>query len=280
MVQATENRNLPTAAELFIEVPLYEEIPFSINDVDELREIHNFFLEDKTFDCYCIDCQKPSVFSGVKPEMVLYGFGGTDNYYWTNERVIEDHITSFKVSCSRDKNHQYICFVMISDWKIIKIGQYPSIADIAKADIQKYRKVLKETFGEFSRGIGLAAHGIGIGSFIYLRRTFEKLICEAHDKVEKETGWNEEQYQKSRMDEKIVLLRTHLPPFLVENRTLYSILSKGIHDLSEQECLGAFPIVKLGIEMILDEKIREQKRQAKEAEAKKAIAKLTGELKR
>jgi hypothetical protein len=66
---------------------------------------------------------------------------------------------------------------------------------------------------------------------------------------------------------------------LVEHRAIYSILSKGIHELSEQECLKAFPIMKVGIEMILDEKIKEQEKQAKEAEAKKAIAELTGKLK-
>lgn len=81
------------------------------------------------------------------------------------------------------------------------------------------------------------------------------------------------------MDEKISLLKNHLPDFLVENKSLYSILSKGIHELSEQGCLGAFPIVKLGIEMILDEKIREKERKAKEEEARKAIGKLTEELK-
>lgn len=271
MVDLRKKRDLPTAEELFIEVPLYEEISFSEDDADILAEIHNFFLRDRTFDCYCIDCEKMSVFSGVKPTS---GFS-----YWSDTRAINDHLTSFKVSCSRDPDHQYLCFVMIANFKIIKIGQYPSIADIAKAEIQKYRKVLKESFGEFSRGIGLAAHGIGIGSFVYLRRTFERLICEAYDKAKTEGGWSEEQYQKSRMDEKIVLLKNHLPLFLVENRGLYAILSKGVHELSEQECLGAFPIVKLAIEMILDEKIREQKRQTKEAEARKAIAKLTGALK-
>jgi hypothetical protein len=223
MDQNQGKKDFPTAVEFFIEIPLYEEIPIAVDDVDKLTELHNFFLIDRTFDSYCIDCQKPSVFSGVKPT------GGFR--YWNNESVIIDHLTSFRIACSRNKDHQYVCFVMISGMKMIKVGQYPSLADVAKADIQKYRKVLPtETFGEFSRGIGLVAHGIGIGSVVYLRRTFEKLIHEAYDKAKTEAGWNEEQYIRSRMDEKIVLLKKHLPSFLVETKSIYSILSVEDHD--------------------------------------------------
>ena len=63
------------------------------------------------------------------------------------------------------------------------------------------------------------------------------------------------------------------------NRSIYNILSKGIHELTEQECLESFPIVKVGIEIILDEKIQEKERQDKETEAKKAIGDLTQKLK-
>ncbi|MHB8067090.1 MAG: short-chain dehydrogenase [Desulfobaccales bacterium] len=246
----------------------------SSKNAHELAEIYNFFLKGKTFDCYCIYCGRQSVFTGINNFTRAYSFKAED---FIEED--EGDLTCLSVKCSRNKDHQYLCYIMISHSKIIKIGQYPSLADIAKTDIQKYRKVLKDAFGELSRGIGLAAHGIGIGSFVYLRRIFETLIYEAYDNAKKEPAWIEDQYQISRMDEKIILLKNHLPPFLVENRAIYAILSKGVHELSEQECLSAFPIVKLGIEMILDEKIREQKRQAKEAEAREAIAKLKEGLK-
>ena len=68
-------------------------------------------------------------------------------------------------------------------------------------------------------------------SVVYLRRVFEGLIAKARAKAA-EAGWQEADYEKARMDEKIALLKTYLPPFLVENRKLYGILSKGIHDFS------------------------------------------------
>jgi hypothetical protein len=77
------------------------------------------------------------------------------------------------------------------------------------------------------------------------------------------------------MDEKIKILREHLPSFLVENRGLYSILSTGIHELSEEECLKYFESVKIGIEQILDEKIIEQDRAKKATQARIAIEKIS-----
>ena len=80
------------------------------------------------------------------------------------------------------------------------------------------------------------------------------------------------------MDEKIALLKNLLPSFLVEYKVLYAILSKGIHELSEQECLQAFSVVKLGIELILDEKIEQQEKERKIQDASKAIQNLSSSL--
>lgn len=62
------------------------------------------------------------------------------------------------------------------------------------------------------------------------------------------------------MDEKIEILSEFLPDFLVEHKHLYGILSKGVHELSEEECLENFDIVKTGIELILDEVIEKKKK--------------------
>ena len=39
---------------------------------------------------------------------------------------------------------------------------------------------------EFTKAIGLAANGVGIGSFVYLRRIFENLVFQAFDEAKKE----------------------------------------------------------------------------------------------
>lgn len=54
-----------------------------------------------------------------------------------------------------------------------------------------------------------------------------------------------------------------LPDFLVSNIKIYSILSKGIHELDEEECKKSFPILRQAIEMILDQQIEEKEQEVK-----------------
>ena len=161
-----------------------------------------------------------------------------------------------------------------------KIGQVPSIADLHISKIKEYDKVLpREKIKEVTRAIGLAANGVGIGSFVYLRRVFEDLVEEAHQVATNDKGLNEEEYTRGRMAEKIDLLKNYLPDFLVANKSIYSILSLGIHELTEQDCLKHFDAVRLGIELILDEKVEKLNKHAKIEEAKKRIQSVTQQLK-
>jgi len=90
--------------------------------------------------------------------------------------------------------------------------------------------------------------------------------------------FNRENEQLDKMDKKIEIVQNYLPKFLVENRSLYSILSKGVHELDEEECLQYFESVKIGIEQILDEKIIQKEKVEKAAKARKAIQKVHREL--
>ncbi|MCA1622228.1 MAG: hypothetical protein LC768_12935 [Acidobacteria bacterium] len=162
------------------------------------------------------------------------------------------------VRCSRNASH-IIRFVLLCENNIvIKIGQFPSIADLSSYDVKKYRKVLGDKYVELTKAIGLASHGVGIGSFVYLRRIFEDLISKAFAKASQVTEWktaNASSFADKRIIEKILSLKDYLPTFLVENRNLYGIVSKGIHELTEEECLEYFPVIKAGIELILDDEI-------------------------
>lgn len=102
---------------------------------------------------------------------------------------------------------------------LIKIGQDVSMMEFEASKIKNYRKVLsKEKQNELIRAIGLASHGVGIGSFVYLRRIFEDLIEEAHNHAKGIDKWNEDEFMRCRMGEKIDLLKDYLPDFLVQNK--------------------------------------------------------------
>ncbi len=137
---------------------------------------------------------------------------------------------------------------------MIEVGQFPSLADLSLPDIDKYNPILTdEERGDFGRDVGLHAHSVGIGSFVYLRRIFEGPIEKTHAKLLGTAEWDEDALVRSRMDEKIKLLSSALLYVLAENSDMYSMLSKGIHELSEQECFRYFDTLRPSIEMKLGE---------------------------
>lgn len=260
----------PTFPDFCLNIPLYSSFPFDNTDLPKLRAIEFY---KGHLDCYCLECKQLSVFTtDIGP-----AYGRSFEYYTSkHNEIIERHFF-----CSRDSSHELNFYFRIHNGTVTKIGQNPSMADLATYDIRKYSKVLgKERYAEFSRAVGLISHGVGIGSFVYLRRIIEQLIEEAHQIEMNSADWDEEQYIRSRMDEKIEMLKNALPDFLVDNKPIYSILSKGIHELEEQECLNSFHIVKVGIELILDEKLEELQRKDKIKQAEKGISQLTQKLKK
>ena len=238
--------------EFFIESPLYKEFSFDgIEDID----IWKFLYRGVGLDAYCTKCEQLSVF---RIESV--------SVYREDEEIKKfkkfDTIT-FNAKCSRhgdNIDHQccgeiIICFLR-QNKVFIKIGQYPSKADIDFGSLDKVfsKNLGKDLRTELGRAIGLRAHGIGVGSFVYLRRIFENFIEEAHILAKNENNWDETKYIQSKMAERIKILKGYLPIRIVNNANLYNILSKGVHELTEDECLSNFDIIQKALEMIVREK--------------------------
>jgi len=255
----------PSPKQFYIEFPLYEEFTFMENQDKDGWRIKYF---TGTMDAFCPECGSHSIFSRSLP----INSTNTHSSDW-----VHDHLFEVTLKCSRQNEHRLYFIIQVNGRTMQKIGQFPSLATLNLYDVRQYASVLdKESFRELTKAIGLAAHGIGVGSFVYLRRIFESLVEQAHQIALAEEAWDEDDYSKSRMSEKILQLAHLLPDFLVENRLMYGILSKGIHELSESECLTAFPVVKIGIEIILDAKLRAAAEQKKLEAAKRAIQELAG----
>jgi len=269
-----------TPEQFVFEIPLYEALYYKNDNEDDIDDgsdegekmMQGIICFDGKMDGPCIYCGKSTTYKRKGSAPPSYDISSILRFTRT---------LALTLCCSRNEEHEIevIFKVFPSEKGFMKIGQFPSIASLTKDEIKKYRKILGDKFDEFSRGVGLISHGVGIGSFVYVRRIFESLIEEAHVTAQKSADWDEKKYKQSRMDEKIDLLEPLLPSFLIKNKSLYGILGKGIHELSEQECLEIFPVVKLGIELILDEKIKHKEQEDKETQGTKLISKITGKLK-
>lgn len=266
-----------TTQEFIFDTPLYHKVYG-----DEAKDIFNDFfnLLQSKYDGYNAQRGIESTYM-VKymPEcrynMSSYGhlsthstFEYTESWYVTLE------------CCRYGDNLDIMILLNAEDRSIMKIGQYPTIADVHIGQIQDYKGVLsKEELKEFTRAIGLAANGVGIGSFVYLRRIFENLIQSAYEKALKEDAIDKEQYAKGRMKDKIALLHDYLPETLVEIKEVYSILSKGIHELSEEDCLLYFNAMRNGIEIILDDKLEQKRKEQKRKATLESVSKIKEKVK-
>ncbi|NES98752.1 MAG: hypothetical protein F6K32_26995 [Desertifilum sp. SIO1I2] len=267
---------LPSPTDWYFNTPLYEDLNLTDLESDKL----NYYLSplqanSLSMDVYCVQCKNQSIFKTLDVSSTSR----------SPENFSQTRILTTTLTCARDSSHKiYFLFLyhVLYDplqKKLIKIGQNPSIADLKKYSIEQYKKVLgEEKYREFSRAIGLFSHGVGIGSFVYLRRIFEDLIEESYHKAKANLCLDEIEYRKKRMDEKIQALNQHLPNFLVENRKIYSVLSKGIHQLSEKDCLEHFLTLQASIEIILEEKLADLNKQKKEVAVAEKLAQLHQKL--
>jgi hypothetical protein len=241
---------LPSAKELFFVASLYFEFSFAKTTDSDILSLRD---GDFQFDGYCDKCETSSIFKGVNAHTLS---GSSRMSFVLSTQYFDVHAT-----CARCGRNYKIELLKASD-RVQKVGQYPSMEDIGSADIVKFRKLLqKDDFAELRRATGLFSHGIGIGSFVYLRRIFERMI-EAHRLEAVAKGDKIEQFVGKRMDEKIKILSHRLPSILVKNASLYGILSKGIHELDEATCRKHFPVVKSAIIAILEQDLREQEEAA------------------
>jgi hypothetical protein len=156
---------------------------------------------------------------------------------------------------------------------------FPSLADVQEPlDRRSTKAIGARNASEFKRAVGLSAHGVGIGAFVYLRRIFETLIDEVYAAATSAGEVDRDTYERSRMDEKITLLKGRLPAFLVENKQWYGIVSKGIHELSETECLEYFDVVKSGIEIIVEQKAEAIEQAERQKTARESIQRISAKL--
>lgn len=239
---------IPTPEQFFLNIP-----PYTYFEIDEENYKGVLRLEffNGTIDSFCIECNRDGVFQR-NIELPPVGAASQhitledieewleQTYAWFPDpepdrrfpnALASDHLDKYayrsrnftvEFTCSRDQSHKLFFIFRVQGNRILKIGQYPSLADLQGNDLRKYGKVLSsERFRELIRAVGLYAHGVGIGSFVYLRRIIEELIDEAHAEAVQTPEWDEDLYDRSRVAERIKLLAEWLPSFLVENRNTY-----------------------------------------------------------
>lgn len=265
-----------------LEDPLYSRYKLEkVSEEDILDLIAYKSYSDKIFkletiDSFCVKCNKNTTF--VSKSNSSDFISSLEEDYTANnlrheykncliEELNRQSIFVRKFYCPSqkdDSSHEHTFIFKIIENIIIKIGQFPSLADLSRKQIDEYKTLNKEIQSEFNTAIGLASHGLGIAPFVYLRRIIENhILMPKIEELKLAKKVTDKQVFDADFKGKIDLVKERIPEFLVKNKKVYSVLSKGIHSLKEEECKNIFPILRSAIEIMLDEYIEKEKKEKK-----------------
>ena len=266
--------------EEMILTPLYKKINYPIKSIAEILPIDNLTLE-----LYCNKCGKRRIytFASIGTEYFFQerspgSITGTYQGGLKFKKMMEEN-NYFYFIAKADCGHDLIVvFKIIDDNTIMKIGQSPSIYDMnEEINNKSFLKELGEEYVSYYRkACSLNSFNSNIGAMTYLRRIFEKVLLDCFIDNKLDIDMEKEEFVKLKMDEKLAKLKNFLPSIIFENgyNTLYSKVSDGIHNLSEEECERLFIPLRMAIEEILIEKIELKNKRYRQNELSKRLQKI------
>lgn len=146
----------------------------------------------------------------------------------------------------------------------MKIGQYPSFANEEVAKVEKYKNIIPKYYVELTSSLNAYSQGMNIAAFVYLRRILEDIVNKRY-----EGPANTKFVDKLKKIEENEMI---FPDELNEIKNqLYSVLSNGVHEYSEDVCEKQYSTLRFCIETILNIDLAKKEYKKKVYEIKKAI---------
>ncbi|WP_445957620.1 hypothetical protein [Yeosuana sp.] len=271
------------ANDLIVQEPLYKKVEISKMTHSEAIEI--LFYKGYV-DCFCPYCEKPSVFSGkltieqeqrkINLQISLSGSPGGNR---TRKLFEKPEIYQLEFFCSRNENHILNVVYKVENETIVKIGQSPSSFELQRGEFKKYKTILGNSYNDLYNAIMFYSSRSGVAAFAHLRRIIENyFIAKAYKECKELPDWNDIKYKEAKFVKKLDFLKVKLPETLTQNPRLYSIISKGIHELEEEECLLYFEALKECIFLSLDDTIEENRRGKSKKKIKSELSRIDNKI--
>ncbi len=200
----------------------------------------------------------------LTPELDLHceKCNGTRAFKCTNEyaatlgyRAVFEELTYECKNCKDgDRFSKRFCLAIIGEGNegpVQKIGEYPAYNPVTSRKV--YDLIGENHRDLFLKGRRAELRGLGIGAFAYYRRIVDDqkdMIVDRLEKVAKRLGASEDALKvfanakaQDQFTSAFKEIKDALPPalFIAGHNPLtilYDVLSDGIHDLSDEECLA------------------------------------------
>ncbi|MEK7092423.1 MAG: hypothetical protein AAB907_02255, partial [Patescibacteria group bacterium] len=239
----------------FLEIyPLYRKF-FGLNNFNRYTDVQN--IPKPAIHMYCPVCDSEQTFNMVNE------YYEVDNLHG---RSLLDTVLRLKYVCSSCGQGMRIFLVHFSETKrkfqnpktgeeeerdtlyIMKVGQIPAW-DI-KMD-SELEAMLGEHADAYKKGLICESQNYGIGAYAYFRRVTEDIIDELLESILDLVPTDEKDEYKKKLEgvkkekiaeNKINLVKDLLPEPLKADgmnplKELYKVLSDGIHDKTDEECM-------------------------------------------
>lgn len=260
--------------------PPYKKMPISLQNFAALAQQKSIKL-----DSYCETCSKERTFlqnhldnslQSLRREAMKRsprpdegGEGKSSTIKHDDAEAYESHFIAFVVNCAYCEEEHFYAF-RIDGSSICKIGQYPSFSHEKTVLLQRYKNLISKYYVELTSAMNVYSQKLGIAAFVYLRRILEHLIDTKYFRLP-DANEQAKFIEKLKAVEKTEVV---IPNELAETKEqIYSVLSKGVHEYTEPECLALFEAVLHVVTVILDQELYKREREEKALEAKRTIMK-------
>lgn len=275
-------------SEIVTELPIFGSfsVSFSKDSYEELKKVlANLFYTEK-IRIKCVECGEYCPFT-VSHSIAKYGATGKykygANYGWSFNDLdsselfrysilfpeFDEGIIEYTFRCSMDSLHyqkMYLLYILSKGTITFrKIGQKPLNVDLKEKMSNEYKNILTkyDSFDDFRYFEQSESRNLLAGSCTYLRRILEKMVNKMFGEYKKTNNVVEE---PKHFEDKFSLVKNQFEESIREIvKNSYSLLSKGIHELSNEEIKEFYILmlqvicVQLEYEKEIDETAKKRK---------------------
>ena len=257
--------------------PLYKKIKDMPKSI-----LASFPIDNKKIELYCNECKKRRIYTFATIGMNYYNIEKklpfSNNTSIGYSRIISDNEYFYFIAKADCGHNLIILFKIIDENTIMKVGQSPSIYDMnEEINNKSFLKELGEEYASYYKtACSLNSFNSNIGAMTYLRRIFEKLLLDCFEQNQDELEITKNDFKRLKMEDKLDKLKEFLPSIIFDNgyNQVYSKVSNGIHNLSEDECSQLFIPLRMAIEEILIEKLELKEKKDRQEKLGKELQKI------
>ena len=201
-------------------------------------------LQIREIDAFCEKCEQSRPFQSFRST------GGGPSAKIQYLKTGTSHLEFTCVSCKKSMREYHV--ERIVDGATIRLQKY---GELPKKQLERnpvLQRFLEDDLENYEKAVVCLSHEYGVAAFAYFRRIVENNIDKLLDLVQEDaqssstnteiTSALEELRKESPMSNKIKVANHALPEYLNPSGQnplgrLYKVLSEGVHEFSEEECL-------------------------------------------